>query len=195
MKMKVKEFITLNADIDVYDDVCEELAIAFCGPMWLSEEGKAHFAEVLDYDMEIDTSGEIWTATVLVDGDDGNAWKKRLHNAEEFFFSAAGYCPSDDYDKWFVEPNMGQYATDPDANVYMCVYCDTTPWYTEEEMNHSNLCDLQFPRKLVQEFYVSRGGSIMTFVQWLTEECTADDTDGLWAFCKERGFTAIREDR
>ena len=101
--MKIKEFITLDTDIDVYNDVCEELGIAFCGPAVLTEEGKKHFAEVLEYDIELDTTGEIWTSAVHVDGDDGNKWKKRLRKAEEFFYSAAGYCADEDYQKWFKE--------------------------------------------------------------------------------------------
>ena len=188
--MTIKEFIALNADIDVYDDVCEELGICFCGPIGLTEEGKAHFADVLEYEIDVDLH-PCASAVVHIDGD---GWKKRLRKAEEFFYSAAGYCADEDYQRWFVSPEWGNYATDPDANVYVCVYCDTTPWYTEDEMNKDNLCDLMFPRKLVQEFYISRGGDIMTFVQWFTEESTADDTDGLWQFCKERGFIAVRED-
>lgn len=194
MKMKVREFITLNMDIDVYDDVCEELAIAFCGSMMLTEKGEKHFKEALDYDIELDTSGEIWTAAVCVDGDDGNGWKRRLKKATELFYALAGYCSDEDYREWFKEPEWGQYATNPDANISVCVYCDETPWFTEEEMYKDNLCDMQFPRELVQQFYISNGGDIMTFVQWYTEEYTADDTIGLFNFCKERGFTAVRED-
>ena len=194
--MKIRDFIKLNTDIDVYDDVCEELGICFCGPIMLTEEGEQHFSEVLDYDVTVHlaiTSRDCSYATVHVDDDDDKVWKRRLRKAKEFFHSLAGYCSEDDYEKWFIEPEWGQYASDPDAMVNMCIYCDNTPWYTEEEMNYSNLCDLDFPRKLVQEFYISKGESIMTFVQWLTEECTADDTDGLWQFCKDRGFIAVRE--
>lgn len=35
--MKVRDFIKQSIDVDVYDDVCEELAIAFCGPMELTD--------------------------------------------------------------------------------------------------------------------------------------------------------------
>lgn len=103
MKVKVREFIKFGEDIDVYDDVCEALAIAFCGPLELTEEGKNHFADVLDYDIELDFSGSIYTAAVCVDGDDGDGWKLRLKKAREFFYSAAGYCKDSDWDKWFVE--------------------------------------------------------------------------------------------
>lgn len=187
--MKIIDFIKLNADIDVYDDVCEELAICFCGPMMLTDEGKEHFADVLDYDIDVDLR-PCASAVVHIDGD---GWKKRLRKAEEFFNSAAGYCADEDYQKWFKDIDFGQYAIDPDAMMDMCVYCDTTPWYTEEEMLHDNLCDLSFPRKMVQEFYIANGGSINSFVEWIQDICTADDTIGLFDFCKDRGFIAVRE--
>ena len=164
--------------------------------MMLTEEGLKVFSEVLDYDVTVHLATDIKDtsyATVHVDDEDDKVWKHKLRMAKAFFHSLAGYCTEDEYEAWFYEPEWGQYTLDPDAMMYMCIYCDTTPWYTEEEMNYSNLCDLEFPRKLVQEFYISRGESINTFVQWITEECTADDTDGLFQFCKDRGFIAIRE--
>lgn len=101
--MKVKDLLTMDIEVDVYDDVCEELAICFCAPQELTEEGYAHFAEILEYEVEIDTSGTIETAVIKIDGDDGNGWKKRLRKAKEFFYSAAGYCADSDYQKWFKE--------------------------------------------------------------------------------------------
>ena len=104
--MKVKDLLKMDIEIDVYDDVCEELAICFCAPQELTEEGYAHFAEVLEYPIEIDTTGQFSTAVVKIDGDDGNKWKKRLRKAEEFFYSAAGYCADTDYQKWFTDETM-----------------------------------------------------------------------------------------
>lgn len=100
--MTVRDLIAQEIDIDVYDDVCEELAIAFCGPMELTAEGEKEFAEVLDYDITIynlSRSG-YQVVSVHVDGDD---WKKKLRKAKKFFDSAAGYCDVDDYEKWFKE--------------------------------------------------------------------------------------------
>ena len=48
--MKVKDLIKEEIDVDVYDNVCEELAIAFCGSVELTEYGKKHFhLEILGY--------------------------------------------------------------------------------------------------------------------------------------------------
>ena len=101
--MKVREFIQLDEDIDVYDDVCEEIAIAFCGAQELTDEGKEHFAEVLEYDIEIDRSGMFDTAVVHVDDEDDKVWKRKLKKAKEFFYGAAGYIEDSKYKKWFVE--------------------------------------------------------------------------------------------
>ena len=101
--MKVKDLLTMDIEIDVYDDVCEELGICFCAPQELTEDGYQHFAEVLEYPIKINTTGQFPVAIVCIDGEDGNGWKKRLRKAEEFFYSAAGYCADSDYQKYFKE--------------------------------------------------------------------------------------------
>ena len=105
MKIKVREFIKFEEEFDVYDDVCEALAICFCGPLALTEDGEKHFAEILDYDIELDLSGSIFTAAVCVNDDDDKTWKRRLKKAREFFYSAAGYCKDSDWGRWFVDNN------------------------------------------------------------------------------------------
>lgn len=101
--MKVRDLLPMEIDIDVYDNVCDDIGIAFCGPMELTEEGEKHFSEVLEYDIKLDLSGSFPTAVCLIDDDNDRVWKKRLRKAIEFFYSAAGYCDCDDYDKWFRE--------------------------------------------------------------------------------------------
>ena len=92
----------MEIDIDVYDNVCDDIGIAFCGPMKLTEAGEQHFEEVLNYPVTLKKySGDV-VAIVIVDNPD-KGWEKRLNKAKDFFYSLAGYCDSDDYDKWFVE--------------------------------------------------------------------------------------------
>lgn len=98
--MKVAEFVKMELDIDVYDNVVEEIGIAFCGPLKLTAEGKRHFAEVLEYDIAVDEKN--CCAVIDIDGPEG-VWQKRLKKAKEFFFAAAGYCAETDWDKWFKE--------------------------------------------------------------------------------------------
>lgn len=100
--MKVRDMIEMDIDIDVYDDVCEELAICFCGPVKLTAEGEEHFAEVLDYNVEtVQDDDIVGHAIILIDGDDGDYWKRRLCKAKEFFSAAAGYCSEENYNSWF----------------------------------------------------------------------------------------------
>jgi hypothetical protein len=89
--MKVRDLITDEIDIDVYDDYTEELCIAFVGPLRLTNNGESKFAEVLNYDITIKGGNCI----VHCDND------HQLKKACEFFNAAAGWCSEDDYDKWF----------------------------------------------------------------------------------------------
>ena len=97
--MKVKDLLKMDIDIDVYDDVCEELAIAFCGAYDLTDEAKEHFAEALEYDCEIMNGLDGRAEIVIVHADS----MKQVRKARELFESLAGYCASDDYDRWFKE--------------------------------------------------------------------------------------------
>lgn len=100
--MKVKDLIEQEIDIDVYDDVVEELGIAFCGPLTLTEQGKEKFADVLEYEIVLpDRNADF--AVVCVDDMDEKTWKRRLRKAKEFFYAAAGYCAAEDYDRWFEQ--------------------------------------------------------------------------------------------
>lgn len=99
-KMKVRKFIGLPIDVDVYDNVCEELGIAYCGAYKLTDAGEARFEEVMDMDIELDEDNYI--AIVDVDGDEG-VWQHNLYIAKDFFESIAGYCTYTDFDRWFVE--------------------------------------------------------------------------------------------
>lgn len=113
--LRVLHLLMLNEDVDVYDDVCEELGIAFCNPfdddkvhMWseyLTEEGMEKFGEVLFYPAhivkQIINGDAFYNFIVEIDDEDDKVWKKRLRKAKEFFESAAGYCSCEDYDEWF----------------------------------------------------------------------------------------------
>ena len=105
MKMTVKEFVKLwedgtHNDVDVYDNVCEELGIAFCGSVKLTSEGKKEFSDVLEY--EIDVDEDECYAIIDIDDEEG-IWQKKLKRAKQFFYSVAGYCNDENYNKWFKE--------------------------------------------------------------------------------------------
>lgn len=96
--MGVWQLLERDIDVDIVDDVCEDLRIAFIGPQKLTKEGRNHFASVLDYEVDVDE--EAGTAVLMI----GNSkyWKSKLEKAKELFYGAAGYCSMEDYDKWFV---------------------------------------------------------------------------------------------
>lgn len=100
----VREFIKKEVDIDIYDNVCEELGIAFCGPMTLTEEGEKHFAQILELKVEIYVDREgYYNALLYIDDEHEVVWKRRLKLAKEFFEGMAGYISEEKYQKWFVE--------------------------------------------------------------------------------------------
>ena len=103
--MTVRDLLPMEIDIDVYDDVCEELGIAFCGPVKLTEDGARKFADVLDYELTLvpHSYGGYPAYIVHVDDAEDAVWEDRLAKAKEFFEAAAGYCPVDDFERWFDE--------------------------------------------------------------------------------------------
>lgn len=93
--LKLRDFIKKDIDIDIADDVCEELAIAFVGPITLTEKGEENFSEILDLPVELHEG----YATLLLN--DNDHWEYLLKLAIEFFEAVAGYCEQDNYDAWF----------------------------------------------------------------------------------------------
>ena len=89
----------------------------------------------------------------------------------------------------------------------VCVYCDSTDLFTEEEIMQENLCDLEFPEEVVRGWYEAHKKELdettaydlkiplseCTFEKWFDEVSTAIDTDGLfdWAI-QNYGFHAQR---
>ena len=106
--MTIKDLIQMEMDIDVYDDVCEELAIAFCGPQPLTPAGEKEFAEIMDYEIQINphSYGNLPAAILVIEKYED--WNKRLGRAKRFFEAAAGYCAVDDYDRWFGKEGDGK---------------------------------------------------------------------------------------
>lgn len=98
--MKVRDLLNMEIDVDVYDNVCEELAIAFCGPVTLTDEGREQFKDALDLDVKAINAYGI---TIDVDDEDESIFEKKLKSAKAFFWSAAGFCADSDFKKWFAD--------------------------------------------------------------------------------------------
>ena len=103
--MTVKDLLPMEIDIDVYDDVCEDLGIAFCGPCVLTDAGREEFKEVMDYEITLvpHSYGGCPAYIVHVDDADDRVWKHKLRKAKKFCDSFAGYCSCEDFEKWFAD--------------------------------------------------------------------------------------------
>ena len=101
--MSVAEFIRREGDVDIVDDVCEELYIAVCRPVLLTEEGKREFADVLEYTVMYDEDDDDGIALLCIEDDDDEVWERRLRRATKFFYGHAGYCSAEKWDRWFIE--------------------------------------------------------------------------------------------
>ena len=99
-KMKVKEFIKMDVDVDVYDNITEELAIAFCGAVELTKEGEFYFSVILNREVELDEENGV----AIIDCEDEffpDNDEFYLEQAKELFYSAAGYCTEEKYNQYF----------------------------------------------------------------------------------------------
>lgn len=97
--MKVKDLIAEDIEIDVCDDYDERCWIAKSGAYKLSDEAKQKFHRALDIEVHINPNGFGNLPIAILEcetAEDARACK-------EFFFSLAGYCAADDYDRWFEE--------------------------------------------------------------------------------------------
>lgn len=103
--MKLSEILTKKTyeqygDMDVANDCIDELAPAWCGNL-LTDEGKRHFARVLDLDAEIRPVWGYMGIVVLVDHLPNYAemWEETL----DLFNAMCGYCDEEQYDRWFTD--------------------------------------------------------------------------------------------
>ena len=96
--MTVRDLLEMDVSVDVYDNVVEDIAIAFEGPVRLTSEGETYFNYVLDCDVEFPGEGE---SVAIIDIDTPD-WANKLEIAKELFRSMAGFCSCSDYDRWFL---------------------------------------------------------------------------------------------
>ena len=95
--MKVKDLIREDIDIDVIDDYDERCWIAKCGAYRLTDAGEQKFHKALDIPVYMTTGKKNNVAILHCET------AREAETCREFFFSLAGYCAADDYDRWFVE--------------------------------------------------------------------------------------------
>ena len=89
--MMIWDFIEHDIDIDVCDDYDESCYIAYCGATYMTDEGKRKWADVLNQDIEV------YDDIAIVHAEDDD----EVNRLAQFFYSIAGYCAEDDWNKWF----------------------------------------------------------------------------------------------
>lgn len=80
----------------------------------------------------------------------------------------------------------------------VCIYCDSTGLFSEEECCSENLTDMMFPEWIVREWYKENEKACIEdckaeheepcFENWINNSYTADGTDGLYDFAVQKGF-------
>ena len=80
----------------------------------------------------------------------------------------------------------------------VCIYCDSTGLFSEEECCSENLTDMLFPEWIVREWYKENEKACIKdceaeheepcFENWINNSYTADGTDGLYNYAVQKGF-------
>lgn len=121
MKLTIKDFLKLdNVSIDITDNYDESLSIAYESGYKLTKAGEDYFKDILDMEVEVPV-GRGDYAIIQLDHIYDN-WEEPEEDTEEFekltnahgdiahplhwkcydlFEGLAGYCSTDDYDRWF----------------------------------------------------------------------------------------------
>lgn len=98
--MKIKDLIAEDMDIDVYDDYDERCGMAVCGPVNLTEKGRAVFGRALDLECEVhDFKGHPYGFHAVAHCET----EKEAELLHHFLLAAAGYVGDDLYREWFSE--------------------------------------------------------------------------------------------
>lgn len=100
--MKLEEMLTgIDFDVDVCDDYMDDLDVAFCPPICLTEAGREKFKDILDLDVRVNKSHSY--ALVLIDDKENCGYLHKM--LVDFVWSLAGYCSDSDWNKWFYYPD------------------------------------------------------------------------------------------
>lgn len=100
--MKFEEMLTgIDFDVDVCDDYADDIDVAFCPPLALTDNGREAFKDLLDLDVRVCKSHSY--ACVLIDNKENCDELHKMLTA--FLWGAAGYIPSDEWDELFYYPD------------------------------------------------------------------------------------------
>jgi len=100
-EMFTQSFAEQYGDIDMYNDY-DDWCIAFCGPVELTDEGKAEFAQALELEVSLVTD-TLYSDYGVIEINDRPDCEKMKKLTSRLFNGAAGYCSEENYSKWFKE--------------------------------------------------------------------------------------------
>lgn len=111
--MRVKDLLKNKVHtVDVYENVADLVGVAFewDNTLKLTNEGEKHFKKALDYKVAsigkdiliLDTVASVSKKEIEA-CDFEDTFPEATQNVIDFFWSIAGYCSVEDYDKWFEE--------------------------------------------------------------------------------------------
>lgn len=101
--MKIKDLLNHEIDVDILNDYLDADIPAFVGPQGLTEAGKQHYKEVLDLEIELDSSSNPRWAEIKLNNYPEEEADRLFDAAYNFFADAAGYCSVKEYEKYFKE--------------------------------------------------------------------------------------------
>lgn len=101
--MKIKDLLSREIDVDIFNDYLDADVPAFCGPQELTKAGMEHYKEVLDLEIELDSRPEPKWAEIKLDNYSEKEATRLFNAAYVFFADAAGYCSVTKYKKYFKE--------------------------------------------------------------------------------------------
>ena len=101
--MKFEKMLTgIDFDVDVYDDYADDdLPVAYCPPMELTENGRTAFKDLLDLDVVVNEN--YYTACVLINDKENCEHLHKMLSA--FLWGAAGYISDDEWNELFYYPD------------------------------------------------------------------------------------------
>ena len=182
MTLKLRDILTQDmyekyGDMDVYSDCIDEGAPAWCGN-FLTEEGKKHYAKVLELDAEIQTEyhdgATPWYSIVvktnhLPSPTDERMWDK----AQGLFGDMAGYCSEEEYDKYFTL-EVPLTLEEKLANAIDWIAQQEDEWETLEKVLRN---DIGLTEDEISKYKLELGYAI----PWeLVDSKAVMDSDGFW---------------